>query len=274
MDESTFSKLAAETRNHIYELVLCPPGGIQIGIVGDTTAAATAKLVHPPPEQKICSLLATCKAIRKECRSMLYGANVFSIEEPSLPTDILQGDEARIVHEERYAECLRKLKVVLPLVQAVWIDAGTWGWNLDEDKRSAACKSLAERCHALREAIMTVPTMTQVDVKGLVRISANMPYLPRESPREDAAAAGCGRTSAWHANSIAFLFDLRDLSTLSPAAVQQTFRAENQRLRRLRVKGMMTLHQYSMETMWLQRFRARIPPMLAQVVAMEPRDHP
>ncbi|KAI7260660.1 hypothetical protein KC343_g2403 [Hortaea werneckii] len=268
MDNSPLSKLAAETRNQIYELVLCPPGGIQIGIVGDTTGAATTKLVHPPPKQKICSLVATCKAIRNECRSMLYGANVFSIEEPSLPTDIFQGDEAKTVHEQRYAECLRKLEGALPFIPKLWIDVGTWRWKEYEHERSAVCKSLAERCHALSEAMTTMPTT--VDVQGLVRISAKDTPLFRESPEEDAAAAGCGRTSAWHAHSIAFLFDMRDLSTLSTAAIQQTFRAENRRLHKLRVKGMMTLYQYSVEIMWLHRYRQRIPPMLAEVVAMKP----
>ncbi|KAI7141272.1 hypothetical protein KC316_g16265 [Hortaea werneckii] len=124
MDNSPFSKLSAEIRNEIYKLVLCPTGGIQIGLVDGTVAAV--KLVHPPPEQKICSLLATCRGIREECRPMLYGANFFQLNELSLPGDTFRREGGKDVRVQRYSECMKKLQGVLPLIRKAQIDMGTW----------------------------------------------------------------------------------------------------------------------------------------------------
>ncbi|KAI7322843.1 hypothetical protein KC315_g8693 [Hortaea werneckii] len=209
MDNSPFSKLAAETRNQIYELVLCPPGGIQIGLVDGIAAAV--KLVHPPPEQGICSLLATCREIREECRPMLYGANFFQVNELSLPGEAFRRKEARDVRVQRYSECMKKLQGALPLIRKAQIDMGTWRSSSD--------------------------------------LSAHGP------PMDDAVA-------------FVFVFDLRDLSTLSVTLVQQKFRAENQRLQTLRARGEITLQEYSTEIVRLHTGRRRMIPLIAEFAAI------
>ncbi|KAI6880257.1 hypothetical protein KC360_g2518 [Hortaea werneckii] len=209
MENSPFSKLAAETRNQIYELVLCPPGGIQIGLVDGIAAAV--KLVHPPPEQRICSLLATCRDIREECRPMLYGANFFQVNELSLPGETFQRKEAKDVRVQRYSECMKKLQGALPLIRQVNIDAN------------------------------------------------DSVYSAHGPPTDDAIA-------------FVFVFDLRDLSTLSVTLVQQKFRAENQRLQTLRARGEMTLQEYSTEIVRLHTGRRRMIPLIAEFVAMNSED--
>lgn len=272
MDNSPFSKLPAEIRNQIYELVLCPPGGIEIGIVGDTAAAV--KLVRPPPEQKICSLLATCQVIRKECRSILYGTNIFQIDEPSIPADIVRENKAKSMRVERYEQCLRKLKDVLPLIRKMRIEVGTLrcqfnSWRGDDST------SLAERCYALRDAMTMISKTTSVDTEGLLRVDVcrldnSCCFLRLDSAA--AAAAAANRINADHVDQITLHFNLKDLSTLSITAVQQKFRVENQRLQRLRVRGVMTLQQYSTEIVRLHKVRQRIISMVAEVMAMKPTD--
>ncbi|KAI7346896.1 hypothetical protein KC320_g7571 [Hortaea werneckii] len=255
MDNSPFSKLAAETRNQIYELVLCPPGGIQIGLVDGTVAAV--KLVHPPLEQKICSLLATCREIREECRPMLYGANFFQVNELSLPGESFRWNEANRV--QRYSECMRKLQGALPLIRKAQIDMGTWHSSSDHVRRSYECRSLVECCHALCDPMSPKSTTMTADLKGQLSIDANgiEVYNADFHSADDAVA-------------FTFMFDLRDLSTLSVTLVQQKFRAENQRLQTLRAKGEMTLQEYSTEIVRLHTGRRRTVPLIEEFVAMAP----
>ncbi|KAI7212879.1 hypothetical protein KC333_g6875 [Hortaea werneckii] len=265
MDNSPLSKLSAEIRNEIYELVLCPPGGIQIGFVDGTVAAV--KLVHPPPEQKICSLLATCRGIREECRPMLYGANFFQVNELSLSGETFRRKGGEDVRVQRYSECMKELQDVLPLFWKAQIDMGTWRWSSNEVERSDECRSLVECCHVLCDTIPKRPTEGTADLQGLLKIDANdsnkVAELHRQSLPYDPAESYDG--------PVTLLFDLRDLSTLSVTLVQQQFRIENQRLQRLRTRGAMALQQYSTEIMRLHNIRRRIVPLIAEVVAMEPK---
>ncbi|KAI7379779.1 hypothetical protein KC336_g19118 [Hortaea werneckii] len=232
MENSPFSKLAAETRNQIYELVLCPPGGIQIGLVDGIAAAV--KLVHPPPEQRICSLLATCREIREECRPMLYGANFFQVNDLSLPGETSRGKEATKDNRvQRYSECMKKLQGALPLIRKAQIDMGTWRSSSDGVQRSGVCQ---------------------------LNIDANDSVYSAHGPPTDDAIA------------FVFVFDLRDLSTLSVTLVQQKFRAENQRLQTLRARGEMTLQEYSTEIVRLHTGRRRMIPLIAEFVAMNSED--
>ncbi|KAI7264297.1 hypothetical protein KC345_g8872 [Hortaea werneckii] len=208
MDKSPLSKLAAEIRNEIYELVLCPSDGIHIGLVEGTVAAV--KLAHPPPEQKICSLLATCKAIRKECRSMFYETNVFQIDEPSVSTKTSQNDEENVVRMKRYAESVRMLQNVVPPIRKIRIDVGA----LRCENAHASCddsQSLAKRCYALRETITMIPTMPSVDLQGLLRTydcsRGDCCVFPKQDPA--AAAAAAVGTTADHVSPVTFLFNLR-----------------------------------------------------------------
>ncbi|KAI7358643.1 hypothetical protein KC354_g9634 [Hortaea werneckii] len=254
MDNSPFSKLAAETRNQIYELVLCPPGGIQIGLVDGIAAAV--KLVHPPPEQGICSLLATCREIREECRPMLYGANFFQVNELSLPGEAFRRKEAKDVRVQRYSECMKKLQGALPLIRKAQIDMGTWRSSSDLRQRSDECWSLAECCHALCDTISTKSTTMSADLKGQLNIDANDSVYSAHGPPMDDAVA------------FVFVFDLRDLSTLSVTLVQQKFRAENQRLQTLRARGEITLQEYSTEIVRLHTGRRRMIPLIAEFAAI------
>ncbi|KAI6829776.1 hypothetical protein KC340_g8510 [Hortaea werneckii] len=257
MDNSPLLKLSAEIRNEIYELVLCPPGGIQIALVDGTVAAV--KLVHPPVELKICSLLATCREMRENCRPMLYCANFFQVNELSLPGETSGRKEAKDVRVQRYSECMKKLQGILPLIRKAQIDMGTWCWRLNDVKRSGECRSLAECCHALCDTISTTSTTMAADLKGQLSIDANdtSVYSADGHPADDAVA-------------FTFVFDLRDLSTLSVTLVQQKFRAENQRLQTLRARGEMTLQEYSTEIVRLHTGRRRIVPLITEFVAMEP----
>lgn len=262
MDNSPLSKLSAEIRNEIYELVLCPPGGIQIGLVDGTVAAV--KLVDPPLEQKICSLLATCREIREECRPMLYGANFFQVNELSLPGENFRREWGEDVRVQRYSECMKKLQGVLPLIRKAQIDMGTWRWSSNEVERSVECRSLAECCHALCDTIPKRPTEGTTDLQGLLKIDANNSNKVAELQRQNIpynAAEDCY-------GPVTLVFDLRDLSTLSVTLVQQQFRTENQRLQRLRARGAMALQQYSTEIMQLQNSRRHIVPLIEEVVAM------
>ncbi|KAI7469916.1 hypothetical protein KC351_g12931 [Hortaea werneckii] len=257
MDNSPLSKLSAEIRNEIYELVLCPPGGIQIGLVDGTVEAV--KMVNPPLEQKICSLLATCREIRGECRPMLHGANFFQVNELSLPGETFRWKEAKDVRVQRYSECVKKLQGALPLIRKAQIDMGTWRSTSGQSQRSNECRSLAECCHALCDTIRTKSTTMTADLKGQLSIDAN-----------DARVNSADYHSADDAVAFTFMFDLRDLSTLSVTLVQQKFRAESQRLQTLRARGEMTLQEYSTEIVRPHTGRRRMVPLIEEFVAMAP----
>ncbi|GAB1733671.1 hypothetical protein NU195Hw_g368t1 [Hortaea werneckii] len=258
MDNSPFSKLTAKVRNQIYELVLCPPGGIQVGLVDGTTDAAAVRIVHPPPAQKICSLTATCKAIREECHSMLYDSNTYQMKALALSTDTFQPGSLKenAVRVEEYVEFFTKVRQVLPLVRRIRIDLGVWRWPRyfhpegDQDR----FWFLAELRYALR---FSVPDSMRESTSLLALFTIDVNELDpcRILPGQNAPQA-----------PITFEFDPMKINL----GVEQKFRTERQKLEESRNEGTITPRQYAMAFMRIHKYQQGIRPMFAHITTIDP----
>jgi len=100
MDNSPFSKLPAELRNVIYELVLQPPGGLGCYLICDTYKLHAKDGTPATALTKSPGLTAVCKKIREEARPLFLTQNRLTI-----PVD-MPFHSVRHAHQPEYPKFL------------------------------------------------------------------------------------------------------------------------------------------------------------------------